>query len=63
MLYIDHVDTALNPLHCHSHWMYHGASNSLTFAVWIARNLLAHSGEYSSCVDNSFAVVGQLLNA
>jgi hypothetical protein len=57
------VDADLDPLHCHSHWTYQGASNSLTFVFWIAWNSQAHSGEYSSRVDNSFAVVGQLLDA
>jgi hypothetical protein len=42
--------------------MHRKASNSLTLAFWIARNSQAHSGEYSSHVDNSFAVVGQLLD-
>jgi hypothetical protein len=59
----NHVDKDLDPLHHHSHRMYHGASNSLTFAFWIAWNSQVHSGEYSSHVDNSFAVVGQLLDA
>jgi hypothetical protein len=63
MLYIfDPVDADLNPLHHHSHQMYRGASNSLTLAFWIALTSQVHSGEYSSHVDNSFAVIGQLLD-
>jgi len=58
----NHVNASLNPLHRHKHQMYRGASNSLTFTFWIAQNSQAHSGEYSSHVDNSFAVVGQLLD-
>jgi hypothetical protein len=38
-------------------------SNSSSFIFWITRNSQEHSGEYSHHVDNSFAVVGQLLNA
>jgi hypothetical protein len=59
---VDHVDTYLNPLHRHSHRMHHGAYNSLTFVFWIAWNSQADSGEYSCHMDNSFTVIGQLLN-
>jgi hypothetical protein len=44
-----HVDAALDTLHCHSHRMYHRASNPLTYTFWIAWNSQVHSGEYSSC--------------
>jgi hypothetical protein len=59
---IAHVDATLDPLHRHSHWMYHGASNTLTFVCWIFQNSQVHSGEYYRHVDNSFTVIGQLLD-
>jgi hypothetical protein len=58
-----HVDTAFNPLHHHSHCMSHSSSNCLSFILWATWNLQEYSGEYYHHVDNSFAVIGPILNA